>query len=61
MVCDSPTCSTLQFACPHGEDDDCDRDPDDTPETPLDEPQPPRVEEPPNEPEQKGPYVVNAW
>ena len=28
------------------------------PETPLDEPRPPRVEDPPPQPGQKGPYVV---
>lgn len=61
MVCDSPTASSARAVDPHDEDDDRDRDSDDTPETPLDEPQPPRVEEPPNEPGDKGPYVVNAW
>jgi hypothetical protein len=36
------------------------RDVDDTPETPLDEPRPPRVQDPPPQPDQKGPYVVQA-
>jgi hypothetical protein len=33
---------------------------DEAPETPLDEPRPPRVQEPPPQPDQKGPYVVQA-
>lgn len=38
------------------------RDPesDEAPETPLDEPRPPRVQDPPPQPGQKGPYVVQA-
>ena len=38
------------------------RDPekDKAPETPLDEPRPPRVQDPPPQPDQKGPYVVQA-
>ena len=30
------------------------------PETPLDEPRPPRVQDPPPQPDQKGPYVVQT-
>ena len=37
-----------------------DPDKDDAPETPLDEPRPPRVQDPPPQPDQKGPYVVQA-
>jgi hypothetical protein len=38
-----------------------DKDPDDeAPETPLDEPRPPRIQDPPPQPEQKGPYTVQA-
>ena len=40
--------------------DDHDPDSDKTPETPLDEPRPPRVKDPPAQPDQKGPYVVQA-
>jgi hypothetical protein len=38
------------------------RDPekDEAPETPPDEPRPPRVQDPPPQPDQKGPYVVQA-
>ena len=36
------------------------QDTDETPETPLDEPRPPRVQDPPPQPDQKGPYVVQA-
>jgi uncharacterized protein len=36
-----------------------DRDPDEAPETPPDEPRPPRVQDPPPQPDQKGPYVVD--
>jgi hypothetical protein len=35
-------------------------DPDEAPETPPDEPRPPRVQDPPPQPDQKGPYVVQA-
>ena len=35
-------------------------DKEDAPETPLDEPRPPRVQDPPPQPDQKGPYVVQA-
>jgi hypothetical protein len=37
-----------------------DPDEDEAPETPLDEPRPPRVQDPPPQPDQKGPYVVQA-
>jgi hypothetical protein len=37
-----------------------DQDKDEAPETPLDEPRPPRVQDPPPQPDQKGPYVVQA-
>jgi hypothetical protein len=37
-----------------------DPDADDAPETPPDEPRPPRVQDPPPQPDQKGPYVVQA-
>ena len=37
-----------------------DEDSDESPETPLDEPRPPRVQDPPPQPDQKGPYVVQA-
>ena len=37
-----------------------DDDSGEAPETPLDEPRPPRVEDPPPQPDQKGPYVVQA-
>jgi hypothetical protein len=37
-----------------------DKDADEAPETPLDEPRPPRVQDPPPQPEQKGPYTVQA-
>jgi hypothetical protein len=37
-----------------------DPDKDEAPETPLDEPRPPRVQDPPPQPDQKGPYVVQA-
>jgi hypothetical protein len=37
-----------------------DNDSDEAPETPLDEPRPPRVQDPPPQPDQKGPYVVDA-
>jgi hypothetical protein len=39
------------------------RDPesDEAPETPLDEPRPPRVQDPPPQPDQKGPYVVQEY
>jgi general stress protein YciG len=43
-----------------GEDDERDPDPDEAPETPLDEPRPTQVQDPPPEPNQKGPYVVQA-
>jgi hypothetical protein len=36
------------------------KDGDEAPETPLDEPRPPRVQDPPPQPEQKGPYTVQA-
>ena len=42
-----------------GQKRDPDKD-DDAPETPLDEPRPPRVQDPPPQPDQKGPYVVQA-
>jgi hypothetical protein len=35
-------------------------DSDEAPETPLDEPRPPRIQDPPPQPDQKGPYVVQA-
>ncbi|MGE3955771.1 MAG: hypothetical protein AB7H96_03560 [Vicinamibacterales bacterium] len=60
MLCDSPPCPVLRLNGPERPDEPGDGD-DDTPETPLDEPPPPRVEDPPSEPDQKGPYVVNAW
>ena len=37
-----------------------DTDPDEGPETPLDEPRPPKIQDPPPQPSQKGPYVVQA-
>jgi hypothetical protein len=37
-----------------------DPDEDEAPETPLDEPRPPRVQDPPPQPDQKGPYVVQG-
>ena len=40
--------------------DERDQDSDEAPETPLDEPRPPRVQDPPPQPDQKGPYVVQA-
>jgi len=40
--------------------DERDEDSDEAPETPLDEPRPPRVEDPPPQPDQKGPYVVQG-
>ena len=61
MVCDSPHAPTAPVIVVQRDDDERDREPDDTPETPLDEPAPSPVIEPPSEPEQKGPYVVNAW
>lgn len=61
MVCDSPHVPTASVIVAKDGDDERDREPDDTPETPLDEPAPPPVIDPPSEPEQKGPYVVNAW
>jgi len=45
---------------PDPETPDTDRDPDEAPETPLDEPRPPRIQDPPPQPDQKGPYVVQA-
>jgi len=43
-----------------GDDDKNGPDPDEAPETPLDEPQPPKIQDPPSQPSQKGPYVVQA-
>jgi hypothetical protein len=40
--------------------DERDQDSDEAPETPLDEPRPPRVQDPPPQPDQKGPYVVQG-
>jgi len=40
--------------------DERDQDSDEAPETPLDEPRPPRIQDPPPQPDQKGPYVVQA-
>ena len=40
--------------------DERDQDSDEAPEAPLDEPRPPRVQDPPLQPDQKGPYVVQA-
>jgi uncharacterized protein len=48
---------------PVGEvEDEGERNPDldEAPETPLDEPRPPKVQDPPPQPNQKGPYVVDA-
>ena len=45
------------------DNDDDERDSDDkdeAPETPLDEPPPAQIQDPPSEPQQRGPYVVNA-
>ena len=43
--------------------DSHDKESDEAPETPLDEPRPERVQDPPQQPEQKGPYVVRpqSW
>jgi hypothetical protein len=44
-----------------GDDEEIDRDDGEkTPETPLDEPRPPRVQDPPPQPDQRGPYVVEG-
>src|SRR3954462_9111698 len=46
------------FTPPPAEPDEHDKDSDEAPETPLDEPRPPKVQDPPPQPNQKGPYVV---
>jgi hypothetical protein len=63
MVSYRPGQPTARLETPREDGDERDRDPepDDTPETPLDEPPPPRIEDPPPQPNEKGPYVVNAW
>ena len=61
MVSDRPAQTTARLETPREDEDERDRDPDETPETPLDEPAPPRIEDPPPQPNEKGPYVVNAW
>jgi uncharacterized protein len=43
-----------------GDEGERNPDPDEAPETPLDEPRPPKVQDPPPQPTQKGPYVVDA-
>ena len=47
-----------EFTGPDPNEQDRDTDTDEAPETPLDEPRPPRVQDPPPQPDQKGPYVV---